>query len=136
MHLYTFQSLSLSLYLCLCLRLYLYFEVEVDAAQPSRPIGHFLSAVAPADTFAQAPSPLLPVHPLSNAKCGKERRLHFVGCTLERRYSTMHTEEKKIPNNAHWREEDTQHTGNAVERTLSGAAHRVQAIAHFIACAG
>ena len=125
MHLYTFQSLSLSLYLCLCLRLYLYFEVEVDAAQPSRPIGHFLSAVAPADTFAQAPSPpLLPVHPLSNAKCGKERRLHFVGCTPERRYPTMHR-----------REEDTQHTGYAVERTLSGAAHRVQAIAHFIACA-
>ena len=30
---------------CLCF--------EVDAAQPSRPIGHFLSAVAAADTFAQ-----------------------------------------------------------------------------------
>ena len=83
----TFTLLSLYLYLCLCLC----FELEVDAAQPSRPIGHFLSAAAsPSDTFAQAPRPPPPVHKLSNAKCGKERRLHFVGCTLERRYPTMH----------------------------------------------
>ena len=62
--------LYLYLYLCLC------FEVEVYAGQPSRPIGHFLSAVALTDTFAQ---PIVEASAATSRGTDSQmQRLHFI----------------------------------------------------------
>ena len=62
--------LYLYLYLCLC------FEVEVYAGQPSRPIGHFLSAVALPGTFAQ---PIVEASAATSRGTDSQmQRLHFI----------------------------------------------------------
>ena len=64
--------LYLYLYLCLCLC----FEVEVYAGQPSRPIGHFLSAVALPGTFAQ---PIVEASAATSRGTDSQmQRLHFI----------------------------------------------------------